>query len=50
MPAGFKQGYKEAATGKSGSKKHEKKESPAFKKAEKKGESAFKKAKKKGSK
>lgn len=34
---GFKQGFKEAKTGKSGSKTHEKKESKSFKKAEMKG-------------
>ena len=45
----YKQGFKEAATKKSGSKAHEKKESPKFKQGEKKGEQAFK-AKKAGKK
>ena len=48
MATAFKQGQKEAKTGKSGSKAHEKKESPAFKKAEKKGEMSVKKSTKKG--
>lgn len=42
----FGQGYKEAKTGKSGTKKHEKGESKKFKFGEKKGASAAKKAKK----
>lgn len=50
MATAFKQGQKEAKTGKSGSKAHEKKETPAFKKAEKKGEMSVKKAAKKGGK
>ena len=50
MATAFKQGQKEAKTGKSGSKAHEKKESPAFKKAEKKGEMSVKKSDKKGAK
>lgn len=50
MATAFKQGQKEAKTGKSGSKVHEKKESPAFKKAEKKGEMSVKKSAKKGAK
>jgi hypothetical protein len=49
--SGYKAGMKEAKTGKSGTKAHEKKESPKFKAGEKKGEMAFKKAaKKKGAK
>jgi len=43
--AAFKQGVKEAKLGKSGSKKHEKKESSRFKAAEKKGEMSMKKKK-----
>ena len=50
MATAFKQGQKEAKTGKSGSKAHEKKESPAFKKMEKKGEMSVKKSTKKGAK
>lgn len=44
---GFKEGMKEAKTGKSGSKMHEKKESKSYKAAEMKGEKAMKKGKKK---
>lgn len=47
MATAFKQGQKEAKTGKSGSKAHEKKESTAFKKMEKKGEMSVKKKGKK---
>ena len=44
--SGYKQGFKEAKTGKSGSKAHEGKESSKFKAAEKKGEKAAMKRKK----
>lgn len=44
--SGFKQGFKEAKTGKSGSKSHEGKESSKFKAAEKKGEKSVMKKKK----
>lgn len=43
---GFKEGFKEAKTGKSGSKAHEKKESKGYKAAEMKGEKFAKKGKK----
>lgn len=42
----FKQGVKEAKSGKSGSKAHEKKETGKFKLFEKKGEASVKKGKK----
>ena len=47
MPKGkaYKEGMKEAKTGKSGSKLHEKKESKAYKASEMKGEKAVKKKK-----
>lgn len=41
----FKEGVKEAKTGKSGSKMHEKKESASYKKAEMKGEKSAKRKK-----
>lgn len=41
----FKEGMKEAKTGKSGSKLHEKKESKSYRKAEMKGEKSVKKKK-----
>lgn len=40
---GFKEGVKEAKTGKSGSKAHEKKETKAFRKKEMSGEKSVKK-------
>ena len=43
---GFKEGMKEAKTGKSGSKMHEKKESKGYKAAEMKGAKSVKKGKK----
>ena len=43
MATAFKQGQKEAKTGKSGSKMHEKKESKSFKKAESAGAKSVKK-------
>jgi hypothetical protein len=46
MSKGFKAGVKEAKTGKSGSKMHEKGESKSFKKQEAKGEASVKKSKK----